>query len=197
MKRARWALIFFVLFFFCAQGEGLAETMYVTDLLYLSLRDAPDSSRPSLRLLKSATRVEVLQIDGGWAQIMLDDGKKGWVQKKFLVEKLQSSDMTEELQLQLEDKDRLLRSLQGENASLKGEIAQLEKQGAERVALKREIEELRSRIARQNQSLEIAEEKYRWENRKILYVTGLLALAAGFLMGFILKRPNRHRYYLK
>ncbi len=197
MKKARWVLIFFVLFFFYVQGWGLAQTMYVTDVLYLSVRDAPDSSRPALKLLKSAMKVEVLQIEGGWAQIMLDDGKTGWVQKKFLVEKLQSSDMSEELQVQLEDKDRILRSLQGENASLKGEIAEFEKQRAETVALKGEIEELKTQIARQNQSLERAEEEYRWENRKILYVTGLLALIAGLVAGLFLRRPNRDRYFLK
>ncbi len=197
MKRARWVVIFLALLFFYGQGDGLAETMYVTDLLYLSLRDAPDPTRPSLRVLKSATQVELLETEGAWAEIMLEDGKTGWVQRKFLVKELHSSLINEDLKTQVQEQDLILERLQGENASLKGKIAELEKQGAERVAITREIEELKRQIALQEEGLEMAEEKYRWKNRKILYGTGFLALVAGFIVGLLLKRPNRGRYYLR
>ena len=48
------------LYLLCGQGTGLAETMYVTDRLYLSLRNAPDPEQRPLALLPSDTKVDVL-----------------------------------------------------------------------------------------------------------------------------------------
>jgi SH3 domain protein len=204
MKRVTWSLFSIILFLFCFQGIGVAETMYVTDQLYLGLRNSPDPEEPSLELLTSTTKVEVLQTEAGWAEVMLEDGKTGWVQKKFLVRTLHSSMINEELKTQVEEKTLMLEGLQQENASLKKEIADLPDQEgleAERTALKREIETLKGKIIDQNESLEMAEEKFKEkyvpENRKILYGTGILALIAGIIMGFLLRRPNRNRFYLK
>ncbi len=204
MKRITWSLSCFVLFLLCFQGIGVAETMYVTDQLYLGLRNSPDPEAPSVKLLTSTTKVEVLQTEAGWAEITLEDGKTGWVQKKFLVETLHSSTQNEALKTQVEEKTLMVERLQQENASLReeiGDMPDLEGLEAEKAALKREIEELKNRIIDQNRSLEMAEEKFKdkyvSENRNILYGTGILALVAGAIMGFLLRRPNKNRYYLK
>lgn len=197
MKKTRWSLFFLVLLFFCDRGVGLAESMYVTDRLFLALRDAPDLEEPSLMLLPSTTEVEVLQTEGRWAEVMLENGRTGWVLRRYLVKDLYGSQIIEELKGQLKDKDLILERLQEENASLKEEFSDLQGEKAKTAAMKREIEDLKNRIIHQNQSLEKAKEQYRSENRKILYGTGFLALVAGLIAGYLVRRPSKNRYYLR
>lgn len=90
-------LVFTVVCLLHGQGIGLAETMYVTDRLYLSLRSAPTSGQPSLALLPSDTRVDLLETEGNWAKVMLEDGRTGWVLKRFLVENVPKSFIIEQL----------------------------------------------------------------------------------------------------
>ncbi len=197
MRKTNWCLFFIFLFFYCGQANGLGETMYVTDRLFLSLRNAPDLEQPSMMLLPSTTKVDVLQTEGQWAEVMLEDGKPGWVLKKYLVEHLHSSRMVEELKAQLTDKDHILERLREESASLQKEISTLATERAKTASLKKEIEDLKARLIEQKETLEKAKAQYKSENRKIVYGTGFLALLAGLITGFLLRRPGRGRYYLR
>ncbi|NIS60349.1 MAG: SH3 domain-containing protein, partial [Proteobacteria bacterium] len=86
-----------------AQGNVLAETMYVTDRLHLSLRKGPDTGQPPVGLLPSDTKVEVLETEGNWAQVNLEDGRTGWVIKRYLVKDVPKSLIIEQLKAQLEE----------------------------------------------------------------------------------------------
>ncbi|NIM45292.1 MAG: TIGR04211 family SH3 domain-containing protein [Nitrososphaeria archaeon] len=171
--------------------------MYVTDRLYLSFRNSPDPDSPAIMLLPSGTKVEVLQTEGKWAEVMLGEGKTGWVMKRFLVKKLERSLLIEKLEEQLKAKAVTLEGLQVENASLKEEISDLATEATTRATMKKEIEELRSRITQQNESLEKARDKYRSQNRKTIYGVGFSALLIGLTVGYLVRRPNRNRVYLK
>ncbi len=175
----------------------MAETMYVTDRLYLSLRDSPDLSSPCLTLLPSGTKVDVLQTEGKWTEVMLDEGKSGWVMRRFLVERLERSRIVEKLKGRMKDKDLALERLRAENASLKEKISDSATEAATEATMKKEIEELRSRIIQQNESLEKARDKYGWQNRKTIYCAGFSALLIGLTVGYLVRTPDRNRFYLK
>ena len=197
MKRKIWHLCFLLLYLCCSRGNGLAETMYVTDRLYLSFRDSPDLTSPSLTLLPSGTKVEVLQTEGKWAEVILEEGKRGWVVERFLVKRLERSRIVEKLKAEMREKDLALERLRAQNTSLNEEISDLATEAATQAAMKNEIEELRRRITQQNESLEKARDKYRWQNRKTIYGAGFSALLIGLTVGYLVRRPNRNRFYLK
>ncbi len=197
MKRKIGYLCFLLLYLCCSRGNGLAETMYVTDRLYLSFRDSPDLASPCLTLLPSGTKVKVLQTEGKWAEVMLEEGKSGWVMGRFLVERLERSRIVEKLKRRIREKDLALERLRAENASLEEEISDLATEAATQATMKKEIEEFRSRIIQQNEILEKARDKYRWQNRKTLYGVGFSALLIGVTVGYLVRRPNRNRVYLK
>ena len=85
MKRTKLYLFLIVFFVLNTKGVGLAETMYVSDRLYLSLRSIPDPEQPALDLLSSDTKVDVLETQGKWARVRLENGRTGWVWKRYLV----------------------------------------------------------------------------------------------------------------
>ena len=90
MKKTGLYLIFGVACFLSLVATGLAETMYVTDRLYLSLRKGPGLGEPSLSVLVSDTKVEVVETERDWARVKLEDGRTGWVMRKFLVASAQA-----------------------------------------------------------------------------------------------------------
>jgi SH3 domain protein len=253
MGKLTWCLIFICLCFLPVQGNVLAETMYVTDQLYLSVRSEPEEGQPSVGVIHSDTRVEVVETLEEWARVILDDGRTGWVMKKYLVKDLpksafleelrseiknksltiddlerQTMDMSlkiEELEGQIQDKSRLIEKLEEqvknrpppieaseeqiqdmslvieklekENVSLKEEISGLMSSRAREAAMKREIEDLRNRMTQQSENPAGGTTRTSLTKRKETYLIGIGALLGGFIIGYLMKRPNRNRYYLR
>jgi len=181
MKNIKLYLFLVVVCLLYGQGNGLAQTMYVTDRLYLSLRNGPDPEQPSLALLPSDTKVDVLETEGNWAKVMLEDGRTGWVMKRYLVKDLPKSLIIEQLKGQIEENKVIPERLRKEN-----------------VSLKREIDTLRNQIIQQKTRLEITAKENTWKRIKEIYVAGIVALLAGFIVGYLVrslvKKPKRTMY---
>ncbi|MBW2056296.1 MAG: TIGR04211 family SH3 domain-containing protein [Deltaproteobacteria bacterium] len=254
MNRIRYSFFLLIACSLCwMSGVGLAETMYVTDRLYLSLRNTPELEQPSIAVLPSDTAVEVLETDNGWAKVKLEDGRTGWVLKKYLVRDLPKSVVIERLQgrIRIESltiqnlKDRirqlsltieqlqkqvknksaalerleqqgvgkpspvtresggegggtslLLARLRDENASLKRQLSELESLRAREAVLKAELGDLKQRIA-QDSSDETAGVGQSLTRRKEVYLIAAGALLVGLILGYMARRPDKNRFYLR
>jgi uncharacterized protein YgiM (DUF1202 family) len=163
-----------VIYLFYAKGVGLAETMYVTDRLRLSLRNAPGPEQPALDLLSSDTKVDVLETEGKWARVRLEDGRTGWVWKRFLVKDFPKSLIIEQLKRQIENENIT-------TERLRGEITSLEK----------EIESLKGQLTQQNERIELTIKENNRKRYKGIYATGIVTLFAGFIIGYLVRRPKR------
>lgn len=194
MTKARWYLFFIVFYLFWWQGDGIAETMYVTDRLYLSLRSAPDLEQPATTLLPSDTKLDVLATEGDWAHVKLEDGKTGWVLKRFLVTNLPKSLIVEELKRQIENKNIILERLQEENTSRNREVSDRDMLEAKQGALQNRIETLKRRITQQKERLEVTDKEHTVKRLKEVYVTGIVALFLGLITGYLVRRPKKKRY---
>jgi len=63
-----------------------AETFYVNDVLYVTLRDAPADDAAKIKILKSGFMLEKLADgDGGYIQVKTASGEEGWIKKRYLV----------------------------------------------------------------------------------------------------------------
>ena len=193
MKRIIILLSVVVLFVLWTRTNGFAQTMYVTDRLYLSLRSEPDPELPAITLLPSDTEVEVLSTEGQWAQVKLSDGRTGWVMKRFLVEDVPKSVMIEELQQKIATKDVILEKLETEMASLKERSSEQTATGANEDALKRKIADLKNQILRQRRQVEARTKQQTLERLKNAYLIGIIALFVGLLVGYFLGRPRKRR----
>jgi SH3 domain protein len=250
----RWLLLVVMFFLLWGQASLRADTMYVTDRLYLSLRSTPDSEGPSLAVLCSDNQVEVLETEGDWVRVSVKNGQTGWVMKKYLVKDLPRSLFIEELEGQIknqsatiedlrgqmsdmsltikgleekleskslalqeleretrenpvrvetsdvenQDLARIAKNLREENASLRREVSELSVLRERGVAMKREIEGLKKRVLdSQSMAPETSVKTSHLIKKGTLYAVGIVAVLAGFVIGYMAKRPNKNRYYLK
>lgn len=181
MKNMKLYLYLIVICFLYGQGNGLAETMYVTDRLHLSLRNAPNPGGPFLMLLQSDTKVEVLETEGKWAKVQLENGRTGWVMKRYLVEDEPKSVIIEQLRGEIEESKEIPDRLREKNASLR-----------------KEIDKLKNQIILQKASLETTTKENTLKRLKEIYVAGAVALVAGFIIGYLvrslIKKPKRTMY---
>lgn len=170
------------------QANGLTETMYVTDRLQLSLRHAPALKAPSLALLASDTKVVVLETEGNganskgdglkvqgkWARVRLEDGRTGWVMKRYLVRNVPKSLIIEQLQGQIEEKNMITKRFQEEIASRD-----------------KEIKSLKDHIIQQRERFEMATRENTSERLEGISVTGIVTLCTGFVIGYLMRRPQK------
>jgi SH3 domain protein len=87
-------------------APGLAETLYVTDILRLGIHQASDTSDKAFSTLVSGTPLEILERSSNYARVRPPDGREGWVKSAYLVDEKPSRLRATELEAevsQLED----------------------------------------------------------------------------------------------
>jgi len=184
MKRKKTCLTLTVLCLLCVAVTAFAETMYVTDRLYLSLRSSPNPEEGSLALVTSDTKVEVLETQGDWAKVVLEDGRTGWVMKKYLTGHMPKSLVIEQLQGRLESQNATLENLRKKPASLKREVEALNSQLSER---DKRIEV----ITKESESLKVAAKKNARRRPIAIFFIGTGAFLMGGVIGYLVKRPKK------
>jgi SH3 domain protein len=191
------------------------ETMYVSDILKLTLRTGPSIENKIIAVIESGQRMEVIKFGDEWSRVQLPDGKEGWVLSRYLTPdetngiKLQRLEtMHNNLMLQaaelLEENNRL----KAENTRLSSELEASEKQlvktqtdyealkaeAAEFLALKANYKRTVSQLAEQTAKAKKLEKQVsslamntyiKW------FLAGSGVLVIGFFIGFSTKRQRR------
>jgi len=219
-----WLLAVWLSPFSPAVGESAISTpgeyLYVDDVIYINLRSGPDTQSPTLKVIKSGTRLKLLERDEskGVSRVALDSGEEGWVLNRFVSTMPIAQDLldaaNEKIALLEEDTRRLkenVRRLQMERDKGLEEAAALEK---EKQRLARELREIKAisgsavETLEQNRALRLEKEQ---QNKKLkemesryaalstqVYTIGigaaLVSLALGIYIGYTpTRRQNRWR----
>jgi len=166
-----------------------AENAYVTDTFRISLRRGPSVENKILKFLPSGLLVNIQESKEGWDRIQVQEGEnivlEGWVLSRYLIDRLPWKMQTE--------------SLLQENATLKEELAGIQKESNQKLLLSQaRIKELtvsyENRVktdqssAADNESLESAV-------KVKLFVMGAVVLFVGMLIGRMASRPEKRRIY--
>jgi SH3 domain protein len=202
-------------FILAISGVVWAETMYVTDVLRLTLRTGQSTEHKIIAVIESGQKVEILESGEEWSSVRLADGKEGWVLSRYLTPR-----ETYNVKLRrLEDKHKNLMAqaaalleentkLNSENKKLKAAYEQNEKafnkiqsdfeslksESAEFIRLKTNYEKASKQLAEKSQRLADLEEQI---SRLQLYhyikwfLVGAGVLLLGFIIGFSAKRQRR------
>jgi len=83
----RFWLVGFVLLFsnLLLSVETQAKTFYVSDTaLKANVRTGSGFDRRIIAMLPPGTQVTLIREEGGWAEIALEDGRRGWLLKRYL-----------------------------------------------------------------------------------------------------------------
>ena len=195
-----------------------ATTLYVSDTtLEANLRTGTKTDNRIIGLLRPGTRLNVLREQEGWAEVTLDDGRTGWILKRYISDRPpwrvtaeRLSTQNEQLQSQLRQitsqqsellnkNNELKKRMQTQQAALQAvssEYTDLKDSSANYLNLKSEYENLQSQARQNKAKLEALREAHkdlklsrgiRW----FLSCAGVLLL--GGLLGASMARMRRRR----
>lgn len=190
------------------------DIRYVKDMIYINLRAGPGQQDPTLAVIPSGVRMEVLarnKAQGVYRVRLLSGkhaGKEGWVLTRFLSDQpiareqldkaletaaaLQAKTATLEQELNKirsakQQQDKELASLRRENQVLQRELKEIKELSASAVEAHRQRQLLEQRLTEQGSRLQAAEAASAAAEEKLYMVVisaALLALAVGFYIGY-------------
>ncbi|MEJ2345989.1 MAG: TIGR04211 family SH3 domain-containing protein [Gammaproteobacteria bacterium] len=193
MTRTAWlALITGLLF----AGGATAETLYVTDKLYLGLYSEPGNSGQSLGTMVSGTPLEVLAKSPGFAKVRTPDGKVGWTKTAYLVAEKPPRLQLDELK---KSNDGLTAQLHTAQQQLSGVRSQLSQARQRAATASRQAKSDAARLEQlrgQSEHYRRIAARYTWSIPMSWAIAGVAAaLIAGFVAGLAwLDRRIRRRH---
>lgn len=194
---------------------GFAESIYVTDVLKLTLRSGPSTEHKILSVIESGQQLEILQRGAEWTLVRLPNGKEGYVLTRYL-----STTPTASIRLQqLQEKHKSLMqqtaSLLEENASIKSEnnnlnsslatneksleqvraeYQKLKADSAQFLTLKSKYDKAAAQLEEQTKRADTLQEQLnRIEINQYIkwFLAGSGVLLVGFIIGFSARRQRR------
>jgi SH3 domain protein len=192
-----------------------AESMYVTDVLKVTLRTGPSTDNKIIKMVESGQKIELIEPGQEWSLVRLNDGKEGWILNRYMI-----SDETSKIKLvKLESKHSTLKAkfnsifeenseLKTENKKLGSELSDTKKElerirndyeslkanSAEFLTLQANFEKVSNQLSEQTQKANELEKQV--SNLEVSYyikwfMAGSGVLFVGFVLGFSTKRKRR------
>jgi SH3 domain protein len=213
LKRFRLLGLVLLLCLFSASVYG--ETMYVSDVLKLTLRTGPSIENKIISVIDSGQMMEVIKFGDEWSKVQLPNGKEGWVLSRYLtpnethnikLERLEAKHKNLMIQAAelLEENNRLqaentrlsteFKAGQKELAKTQSDYEALKAESAEFLTLKADYSRAASQLAEQTaKAKQLEEELSSLEMNTYIkwFLAGSGVLIVGFLIGFSTKRQRR------
>jgi len=192
-----------------------AEAAYITDNFKITLRMEAAKDATVITLLNNGTKLEVLEESEDWTRVKIDDGKEGWVLKRYISEEIPQKAQIEKLTKNLDETSIKLKvtsektaGMVEENKDLKKELASSQERlknmeatykrllvdSGNVVEIKKNYEE---NIANLNKamakidSLQAENNELRSTSEFRWFLTGAGVISIALIFGFILGKMNR------
>lgn len=125
-----WAFCL-VSFATCAWAQG-GSTRYISDETAITLREDKGMSAPVAALLKSGTKVELIEEDSasGYSRVRVGPGREGWVLARYLTTEPAARERLAAMQSQFAENQALVRKLEADNTRLREALAARSKPAA-------------------------------------------------------------------
>lgn len=196
-----------------------AETVWLSDVLWVNVRTGPSGEYRSLKTVKSGTRMEILEKpeEGDYYRVRTEAGLEGWIPKRYLMTEptglIQANNLNAEkqqLQQQFEALDQKYKDLLADKGDVNGELETLRTNNAE---LTKELNRIKAisenAINLDVQYQELAEQNARIKNEldvlnaentslkeyndsQMLSIGGVL-IVIGIILGVVLPRLTGKR----
>lgn len=106
-------------------SPALSETFYVIDKITITVRTQPGLDFKIVDRLTSNERVNILKVEGSWAQISFKDNQTGWVLKRYLTKEMPMSIQIAALKKTVSAQAEKLEALEKEDIVLKQRKAEM------------------------------------------------------------------------
>ena len=199
-----------------------AATLYVSDTtLEANLRTGTKMDHRIIGLLRPGTLVNLVREEDGWAEVSLEDGRTGWILRRYLSDRPPWRVTAQNLAAKNEQLQAKLSKIGGEHRELIQKDAELKKQvdshQQELQVVRRKYEELKNsssnylnlKMAYENLQTEARQNKAKLEEVQEAYkklklstnirwfLSGAGMLLFGGLLGSSMARLRRRRDYYK
>lgn len=195
-------------------GVAQAQTAYVSDVLYITMRTGQGDSFRILKTLKTSTKMEILEKseDEKYARVRTEDGEEGWVQFRFLItertnelkfeaaqaklerlqqENAQLKEKYNKTRSELKSTEKERKELDSKASKLEKETARMEQVAAKPIQLDRENKDLRTRNAELNsevQQLKKEVDQLSGASDRDWFLTGAGVVLLGVIIGLVVPR---------
>lgn len=100
-----------------------ADTQYVSDNIIITMREGMGNEYKIIKTLKTGTPLEVLEEIEQYYRVRTEDGKEGWVLKRYIVADTPKQIVITNLKAQIEQMKKSIENLKNESDTLKKELA--------------------------------------------------------------------------
>lgn len=191
-------ILAFILIF--STSWARAEHIYVTGVTKITMRTGPGVGHKIVLMLKSGTKLEVVEHQNDWSQVRTLGGKQGWVLSRFLTQKVPDALLVEKLNMENESLQDRLSTTEEENRELtikNNALVQVEKkyiklknESKQYLELEAKYNEIKAQFEVQKQTIEKLEDDSNSEI-KLWYLIGPGVLIVGFIFGLSTRKKKR------
>jgi SH3 domain protein len=200
-------------------GTGnTADTLYVSDTtLEANLRSGTSQDNRIIGMLRPGTKVTLTSEQDGWAEVTLEDGRTGWILRRYLSERPPWRETAERLQTENEqlrtklnkirteyqqmmqksgELQKKMDSQQGELLSVQNDYGELKKSSTNYLNLKMAYENLQNEARQTKAKLDELEKGYgKLKTSRALrwFLSGAGVLILGWIIGSSMARIRRRR----
>lgn len=200
-------------------STAMAETRYVTDVLYLQLRTGPGNDFRILKALRSGTHLEIVEEvpDSEFIKVRTDKGLEGYILSRFLEKEPVAFEKLLLTQQELEKTKKDLSDIQAKYSEIKSKAAEIEKSqqslSTEKSEQEKELEYIRKvsanainldkknqELVMQNEEIQIKNDTLQAENDRLKNKQELTTLmyggalvVIGLIFGLVLPRISGRR----
>lgn len=209
-------LVLVVLGLLLGAAGAQAKTMYVNDVIKITMRTGPGINHKVIQMPQSGQKIELRDTQGDWSYVRLPSGEDGWVLSRFLTDKVPNEIQLRRLKEKQGTLDARLSELEAENERLKAENQTLVEQTAAAAAEAEEAtasyrtlqsessDYLEMKSAYEAAATELAAQKERaetlgarlsrieWKSNVIWFVAGGGVFLVGFVFGGF-NEKGKHR----
>ena len=219
MAQTLWLFALTLLLTLWLPGTGnTADTLYVSDTtLEANLRSGTSQDNRIIGMLRPGTKVTLTSEQDGWAEVTLEDGRTGWILRRYLSERPPWRETAERLQKENEqlrtklntvrtdyqqmmqkstELQKQMDSQQGELLSAQSDYEELKKSSTNYLNLKMAYENLQNEARQTKAKLDELEKAYgKLKTSRALrwFLSGAGVLILGWIIGSSMARVKRRR----
>lgn len=161
-------------------GEIKAKTFYVSDTaLKANVRTGSGFDRRIIAMLPSGAQVTLIREEGGWAEVALEDGRRGWLLKRYLSDRPAWRVTAQKLAT--------------ENQRLQQQVSSLARNHQNVLQEKIKLEADLGDESQKVKDLQIANDNMKTSYNLRWFLGGAGVLLTGWILGFWMGRMRRRR----
>ncbi|MFH2060104.1 MAG: TIGR04211 family SH3 domain-containing protein [Pseudomonadota bacterium] len=190
--------LFFILVF--SISNSLAENIYVTGVTKITMRTGKGVEHKIVVMLKSGTKLEVIEHQSDWSHVRTMGGQQGWVMSRFLTEKIPDALLVDKLNQENEKLISRLSIIEEENKQLiiknaalvqiEEKYKKLKQESGEFLELEGKYNMIMEQFNYQKNKIEKLENDSNRE-LKLWYLIGPGVLIVGFIFGLSTRRKKK------